>query len=250
MSVFTLLADAFRLLSGKKIRRFTTALVVAAGNSTRMGGGVSKQFMEIGGVPVLARTLLAFEKAPLIKEIVVVAKEDSLREVRDLAHTYGITKLTAVVAGGDTRALSVKNGMAALSPKAKFVAIHDGARCLVTPPMIEDVCRAAYTYKAATAAAPVTDTVKLATKDGFIKETLNRNTVFLATTPQVFSVNLYQGALATVTDFESLTDDNQLIERLPHPVKIVDCGKTNLKITTPEDIGLAEAVLRERGDTL
>ena len=248
MGFFECVADGFRLLNGKKIRPFTTALVVAAGGSTRMGMGVSKQFLEIGGMPVLARTLKAFEEAPLVREIVVVAQKEAMDAVRALAAEHGIKKLAHVVAGGDTRALSVKNGLDAVSARAKFVAIHDGARPLITPRMIERVCRAAYTYKAATAAAPVTDTVKVADKKGFIAATADRTTVFLATTPQVFSLPLYRGALATVTDFEGLTDDNQLIERLPHPVKIVDCGKTNLKITTPEDIGFAEAILRERGE--
>ncbi len=238
-------ADILRLAGGKK-RPKTSAIIVAAGSSSRMGAATSKQFLAVGGVPVLARTLLAFENTDEIDEIVVVARSCDLASVADLAAKYHITKLAAVVAGGDTRALSVKNGFLHVHHTAKFVAIHDGARCLVTPDMIERVCRAAYRARAATAAYPVSDTVKTATNRGFVAKTIDRKTVFLATTPQVFSANLYRAALETVKGAELLTDDNQLIERLPHPIKLVDCGKENLKITEPGDIALAEFILQQR----
>lgn len=245
MSVAGRAADLLRLAGGKK-RPKTAAIIVAAGSSTRMGAEVSKQFLEVSGLPVLARTLLAFEKADVIDEIIVVARGCDLALVADLAQKHGITKLAAVVAGGDTRANSVKNGFLHVHHTAKFVAIHDGARCLVTPDMIDRVCRAAYRHKAATAAYPVIDTVKTATNRGFVAKTIDRRTVFLATTPQVFSANLYRAALETVKSAELLTDDNQLIERLPHPIKLVDCGKENIKITEPGDIPLAEFILEQR----
>ena len=248
MSVSGKAADILRLTGGKK-RPKTAAIIVAAGNSSRMGGEISKQFLEVRGVPVLARTLLAFEQTDVIDEIIVVARSSELALVADLAQKHGITKLAAVVAGADTRAKSVKNGFLHVHHTAKFVAIHDGARCLITPDKIEKVCRAAYRHKAATAAYPVSDTVKTATNRGFIKQTIDRKTVFLATTPQVFSANLYRAALETVKGAELLTDDNQLIEQLPHPIKLVDCGKENLKITKPCDIGLAEFILSEREGT-
>ena len=245
MSVAGKAADLLRLVGGQK-RPKTAAIVVAAGSSTRMGGTVSKQFLELCGVSVLARTLLAFEATDVIDEIVVVARSQDLAAVGTLCEEHGIKKLAAIVAGGDTRAESVKNGFLHVHHTAKFVAIHDGARCLVTPDMIERVCRAAYHHKAATAAYPVTDTVKIATKRGFVAKTVDRNTVFLATTPQVFSANLYRAALETVKGAELLTDDNQLIERLPHPIKLVDCGRENVKITEPKDIPLAEFILEQR----
>ena len=238
-------ADLLRLVSGKR-RPKTAAIVVAAGSSSRMGGAVSKQFLEVAGLPVLTHTLLAFENTDVIDEIVVVARANELATVAELAAKHGITKLAAVVAGGDTRAQSVKNGFLHVHHTAKFVAIHDGARCLVTPDMIERVCRAAYHHKAATAACPVSDTVKTATSRGFVAKTIDRKTVFLATTPQVFSANLYRAALETVKGAELLTDDNQLIERLPHPIKLVDCGKENIKITEPSDIPLAQFILEQR----
>ena len=238
-------ADLLRLAGGKKRPR-TSAIIVAAGASTRMGSTGSKQFLEVAGIPVLARTLLAFEKTKEIDEIVVVARQSELALVGELAAKWSISKLAAVVAGGDTRAASVKNGFLHVHHAAKFVAIHDGARCLITPEMIEKVCRIAYRHKAATAAYSVFDTVKTATKRGFIAKTVDRRTVYLATTPQIFSTNLYRAALETVKDADLLTDDNQLMERLPYPVKLVDCGKDNLKITEPRDMRLAEFILKER----
>lgn len=238
-------ADLLRLAGGKK-RPHTSAIIVAAGSSTRMGSTVSKQFLEVAGIPVLARTLLAFENTKQIDEIIVVARQSELALVSELATKWRISKLAAVVTGGDTRAASVKNGFLHVHHTAKFVAIHDGARCLVTPEMIEKVCRAAYRHKAATAACTVFDTVKTATRRGFIAKTVDRSSVYLATTPQIFSTNLYRAALETVKNAELLTDDNQLMERLPYPVKLVDCGKDNLKITEPRDMRLAEFILKER----
>ncbi|MBQ3057081.1 MAG: 2-C-methyl-D-erythritol 4-phosphate cytidylyltransferase [Clostridia bacterium] len=245
MSVTGKTADLIRLAGGKK-RPKTSAIIVAAGNSTRMSSTVSKQFLEVAGIPVLARTLLAFENTKEIDEIIVVARQSELALVGEIAARWHISKLAAVVAGGDTRAASVKNGFLHVHHAAKFVAIHDGARCLVTPQMIEKVCRVAYRHRAATAACSVSDTVKTATKRGFIAKTVDRSTVYLATTPQIFSTNLYRAALETVKGAELLTDDNQLIERLPYPVKLVDCGKDNIKITEPRDMRLAEFILKER----
>ena len=230
----------------KKSVPHTVALIVAAGSSTRMGLGISKQFLEIEGAPVLLHTLRAFEEARTVDEIVVVARGEDMTHIESLAVQHRIEKLTAVVGGGETRAISVQRGFARVHPRAKFVAIHDGARCLVTPEIIDKVVRTAYRHKAATAAAPVSDTVKTVNAKGFVESTIDRQKVFLATTPQVFDTNLYRAALATVKGFEKMTDDNQLIESLPYPVKVVDCGKENIKITHPSDIAIAETILKER----
>ncbi|MBE6554834.1 MAG: 2-C-methyl-D-erythritol 4-phosphate cytidylyltransferase [Ruminococcaceae bacterium] len=240
------LADTVRRAAGRNPTPRVSAILVAAGSSTRMGTAVSKQFLEVGGIPVLARTMMTFESSPLIGEIIVVARKEDMIEVGALATKHHITKLAAVIEGGDTRALSVRKGFSRVGARFPFVAIHDGARCLVTPEIIEGVCRAAYRHKAATAACRVSDTVKLANSKGFIESTVNRDKVFLATTPQVFDVNLYRGALETVKDFEHLTDDNQLIESLPFAVKLVECDRTNIKITEPSDIRYAEFILGER----
>ena len=238
-------ADVLRASVGTDMAPATSAVIVAAGGSTRMGKGVSKQLLSLAGVPVLARTLHAFSRSGYIDEIVVVTRPEDMQEVSGMLPKYGIEKPVRLVAGGATRAESVKRGVAAISKKAKFVAIHDGARCLITPQMIKKVLRAAYLHRAATAACTVSDTVKIATKRGFIARTENRDLVWLAQTPQVFDVNLYRAALANVKD-SSLTDDNQLLEAIGYPVKLVDCGADNLKITRPEDLPRAQAILAQR----
>ncbi len=224
----------------------TAAVIVAAGLSLRMGGGRSKQFLSVSGIPILARTLLAFECTAAIKDIVVVAKETDIADAEELAKDYGISKLRAVLPGGATRAASARIGFEAVREYADYVAIHDGARCLVTPAMIEKTCSEAILHGAASAAMSVVDTVKVADANGFISQTIDRNHVFLAATPQVFSVPLYQEALETAGDRMDLTDDNQLAEAIHHPVKLVDCGKENIKITYPADIPYAEFILKER----
>ncbi|MBE6629817.1 MAG: 2-C-methyl-D-erythritol 4-phosphate cytidylyltransferase [Ruminococcaceae bacterium] len=245
MLSFSTVADVLRATAGTDMAPATSAVIVAAGSSTRMGKGVSKQLLKLAGVPVLARTLRAFQQSGYIDEIVVVSRPEDMREISELLTKYGITKPVRLVAGGATRADSVKRGFAAISKKAKYVAIHDGARCLITPAMIKKVLRAAYLHRAATAACTVTDTVKIATKRGFIERTEDRERVWLAQTPQVFHTNLYRAALANVKD-NTLTDDNQLIEAIGYPVKLVDCGAENLKITRPEDLPRAEAILAAR----
>lgn len=237
-------------LAGKPQKpRFTTAVILAGGSSTRMGEGVSKQWLTLGGVPVIARTLTIFERCELIDEIILVAKEDELPRYEELRQTYGISKLTATVAGGPDRQTSAKNGFYAASKKATFVAIHDGARCLVSTDEIASVCRAAYTVGAATAAARVTDTVKLANAEGFIDKTVDRDLVWLAQTPQVFSVNLYHAAIAVAErDGVTVTDDCSLAEHIQHPVRLVPCSPDNIKLTVPEDVARAEAVLARRNE--
>ena len=244
MSLSTV-ADVLRASVGTDMAPATSAVIVAAGNSTRMGKGVSKQLLKLSGVPVLARTLHAFASSGYIDEIIIVSRAEDMHDITLLLTKYGIQKPVRLVIGGATRAESVKRGIEAINKKAKFVAVHDGARCLITPQMIKKVLRAAYMHRAATAACPVSDTVKIATKRGFIARTENRDLVWLAQTPQVFDVNLYRAALANVND-DMLTDDNQLIEAIGYPVKLVDTGADNLKITRPEDLPRAEAILAQR----
>ena len=253
MNRASLVADAVRILGGKDPSPRTAAVIVAAGQSTRMGSTGSKNLLELKGIPVLAHTLLAFENAPCITEIVVVARLEDIGTVYDLKDQYGITKLTEVVRGGKTRALSVKRGFEKIHPKTTYVAIHDGARCLITPEQVVQVCRAAYRNRAATAACGVTDTVKIANRRGFIESTQDRDRVFLAQTPQVFHANLYRAALAWVEEhdtIDSLTDDNQIVERVGHPIKLVDLGRDNIKITRPDDLPLAEFILNKREECL
>lgn len=245
-----LIADLLRSAIGseRKIQP-TSAIIAAGGSSSRMenADGVTKQHMTLDGFPVIVHTLLAFEKCELINEIVVVAREDEMPRYNEYKKRYGISKLARTVSGGSSRQESVLRGFEAISSKSKFVAIHDGARCLVTPEIIEKVCREAYRYKAAIAATAVRDTVKLADKKGFISETVDRNLVWLAQTPQVISVPLYTAAAynANQQGFEA-TDDAMLVENLENPVHLVECGRENIKITTPDDLTLAEHILKTR----
>jgi len=225
----------------------TAAVIVAAGNSTRMGGNTNKQFLELHGVPVLAHTLLSYQHCKLISKIVVVTKPENFEAVYQMAKEYSITKLSALAAGGASRQESAKNGIAKLDEDVRYVAIADGARCLTTPKQIAKVCLKAYRYKAASAAHLISDTVKRTNSSGMVKETVDRTNLWQAQTPQIFHTALYQAALYKADeDNYSVTDDNSLIEHLGYQVKMVVCGIENIKITTPDDLPLAEAILQYR----
>lgn len=241
------IAGAIRCLTGREKKRFTTAIIAAGGSSTRFDGELTKQMTPIMNVPVVVHTLLAFERSNKIDEIIVSAKKGEIEYYESLCRSYGIKKLTRVVAGGESRQESVENAFSVIDKRSKFVAISDAARCLVTPEIIDDVCIAAYRYGAATAAHRSTDTVKIANKKGFIKETVDRNTVWLATTPQVFKTKLYLVALERAKkDGATVTDDNMLVERIRRPVRLVECGPNNIKITTRDDMVAVRAILEER----
>ena len=247
------IAGIFRAISGSPHpKNFTTAIIAAGGSSARFDGILTKQMTPICGVPLIVHTLLAFENTDCIHEIVVCARRSEIEYYESLCRLHGIKKVTRVVAGGNTRQESVMNGLRAVSDKSKYVAIADGARCLVTPEQIKSVCLAAYKYGAATAAHRSTDTVKIADSKGFIDHTVDRNTVWLAQTPQVFKTKLYRAAAYTALgkDYEA-TDDNMLVEYVKHPVRLVECGAENIKITTSDDMMMARKVLecRLKADT-
>lgn len=224
----------------------TAAVILAAGSSKRMGS-IDKLFYRINGVPVLAHTLIAYEKSPLIREIVVVAKPEDFGKIRELKHKYGITKMTHLVNGGETRQESAKNGIERLGNDVKYVAIADGARCLTTPTQITKVCLSAYRQMAACAAHKVTDTVKRATVLHNTTETIDRKDLWEMQTPQVFNTSLYKAAMIRAEENDlKATDDATLIEGLGYRVHLIECGIGNIKITTVEDIPFAEAVLNYR----
>ena len=242
------IAGIFRAISGSPHpKNFTSAIIAAGGSSERFGGVLTKQMTPVCGVPLIVHTLLAFENTECIHEIVVCAKRNEIEYYESLFNSYGIKKVSAVVAGGMTRQESVLNGLKAVNDKSKYVAIADGARCLITPEQITSVCHAAYKYGAATAAHKSTDTVKIADSKGFIDNTVDRNTVWLAQTPQVFKTKLYRAAAYTALkkDIEA-TDDNMLVEYAKHPVRLVECGADNIKVTTADDIIVAKAILESR----
>lgn len=242
------IVGVLRAISGSPHpKNFTSAIIAAAGLSERFGGTETKQMTELCGVPVLIHTLKAFENTDCIHEIIIVARKNEAPYWEKACKEYGISKLSKIVIGSDTRQKSVMNGFEAIDERAKFVAIADGARCLVTPEQITSVCRAAYKYKAATAAHRATDTVKIADKKGFIDVTADRNTVWLAQTPQVFKVKLYRAAsVIAVEKKHEGTDDNSLVEFIGHPIRLVECGAQNIKITTYDDLASARGVLEAR----
>ena len=242
------ISGVLRAVSGSPHpKHFTSAIIAAAGMSSRFGGEKTKQMTELCGKPLLLHTLMAYQNADCIHEIILVAKKEEIPEWERLCRALCIPKLTKIVEGGETRQLSVMNGLDAVSRKSSFVAIADGARCLTTPEQINEVCHAAYRHKAATAAHKSTDTVKIADKRGFTESTPDRETIWLAQTPQVFKTNLYRAAAYTAyKDGFEATDDNSLCEYIGQPVKLVECGTNNIKVTTREDLAVAEAILKKR----
>lgn len=228
-------------------REETAALILAAGNSTRMGGGTSKQLLPLCGVPVLAYTLLAYQASPCISEIIVAARPCDYDAIAEIRHDYRITKLHTVVCGGKDRQESAQRAFAKIGKQIRYVAIADGARCLTTVDEITAVCSEAYRHRAASAAQRVVGTVKRTTARGSVKETVNRENLWEAQTPQVFHVALYAAALRKAEqDGERMTDDNAMVERLGCKVRLVECSKENMKITTPEDLRLATAIISMR----
>ncbi len=222
-------------------KRFVSVIVPAAGSATRMGG--EKQRRLLFGKPVLANTLSVFQHTTAVDEIVVVARAGDVEEFTTYKTRYGITKLGAVVTGGDSRQRSVANGLAAISPDATIVAVHDGARPLITSKEIEGVIEAAVTYGGATAATPVKDTVKVASPEEMVEATPHRDTLWAVQTPQIFAADLYRRAMAEAeATGAEYTDDCQLFEAAGYPVKLVKTGYQNIKITTPEDMAIARGL--------
>ena len=229
------------------IRKFGSAIIVAAGSGTRAAtGDTTKQFVELCGMPVIAHTVDTFEKCKAINEIIIVAKSDEVPLYDGMINRYGWKKISCVVAGGNTRQESVLCGFKKISDKSELVYIHDGARCLVTEDMIEKTGHAAALHGAAFAAHKATDTVKVESGENKL-ETIDRNMVWLAQTPQVFLTELYRAStyIASQNGFTA-TDDCMLAENAGFKVIPVDCGSENMKITLPCDFALAEAIISYR----
>ena len=218
------------------------AVIVAAGNASRMGG-IDKVMAQLGGEPMILRTVRTFNECDAIKEIVVVTRPDLIIPISHLC--AGLTKVKAVIAGGATRQESVEMGLHGLSDKVKLAAIQDGARPLVTWQVIDRVVRAANTYRAAAPAIPVKDTIKVVT-GGIVKETPDRSSLQAVQTPQVFDIDLLRGALKKAKlDGAAVTDDCSAVELMGMRVKIVEGDERNLKVTTPMDLKIAELLLEE-----
>lgn len=229
-------------------RPFCTALVAAAGSSSRMGDAGNKLLLMLDGKPVLAWTLQALSKASRIDEIVVAAREEDILLFSELCRTYGIIKPVKIIRGGATRMESVMCAAMEASEKAELLAVQDGARPLVTPELIDRVIDQAARCAAAAPAIPVKDTVK-EVHGGKVVKTLDRSALMAVQTPQVFSADLLKAALqAALQAGETVTDDCSAVERLGKIVYLTEGSEENIKITTSTDLLFASAILEERGE--
>lgn len=222
-----------------------SALILAGGSASRMNG-INKQLTLLDGVPVVIRSALAFQRSAMVSEIILAVPAGQEERYRSLCQEYGVDKLRAVTAGGSTRALSVKRALEQVSPECGYIAIHDGARPLIPTEDIDRVLSDAVESGGAIAAAPVTDTIKQCS-DGFVGSTPDRSTLYAAQTPQAFRKELYLSCLERLgSRAESLTDDSALLELCGEQVHITPVTACNMKITRPQDIAIAEAVLRQK----
>ncbi|WP_303838039.1 2-C-methyl-D-erythritol 4-phosphate cytidylyltransferase [Ruminococcus flavefaciens] len=221
----------------------TSVVIVCAGNSTRMGG-VNKILLPLGERKVIGVTMQAFQSCESVSEIIIVAREDDIPAIQAEAETAGITKLAACTTGGSTRQESVFNGVRKISKDTELVAIHDGARPLVKPEHIEKVIKDASVFGGATLGVPVKDTIKTV-DGGLIIDTPPRSSLYITQTPQIFKRRLYfEGIDFALEHGLDFTDDCQLVEAIGGKVAMTVGDYTNIKITTPEDIAIAEVLLK------
>lgn len=222
----------------------TSAIIPASGRGRRLGNRHDKAFVPVAGHPLIARTLAVFQECPAIDEIVLVVRRGRIRAAEALILERGFTKVKAVAPGGEARQDSVRNGLAKLSPDCEIVAIHDGARPLVTPEIITSSIEAARAEGAAIAAVPVVDTIKSSLDGRFVSSTLDRAGLYAVQTPQAFARDIIESAYERAyADHYFGTDDAALVERLGLPVRIVEGSYENIKVTTPMDVAVAEAIL-------
>ena len=225
-----------------------SAIVVAAGQSSRMGAEVSKQFIEILGKPVLAYSLEALQNSPSVDEIVIVTREVDILLVSDIIREYAIRKATNVLVGGDTRQQSVQNGLNEITD-AEIILIQDGARPCVLPEHIERTILAAQACGAAALGCPVTDTLKTVNSEDVIIGTVDRNGVWQIQTPQAFKNDIIRRAYKNASENGiNATDDCALVEKLGVLVSVVSGTSSNIKITTQDDIYIARGIIEGLGE--
>ena len=226
-----------------------SAVIVAAGSSRRMGS--DKLLHNLGIMPVLARTLLAFQDCDLVDEIVVVTRMEKIMEVAGLCKKYRIEKASKVISGGATRMESALAGVSEVKSRAKLIAIHDGARPLVSVELIERTIRAAAQYKAAVPAVKSVDSLKLVDDKDTVTGSVDREQVLRVQTPQVFEADLIKGALSYAAEKKlPLTDDCSAAELMGIKAHVVPGEEDNIKLTTPRDMLFAAAILKDRGEYL
>ena len=248
MGIFSKIASAFNNIRNGPV----SAIILCAGSSTRFSNGdTSKQLAKINDVTVIERTIHTFDNSSLINEIIIVVRKEDAEFYKNFFADKGYKKIKCIVTGGNSRQSSALRGFKYVSEKAKYVAIHDGARCLVSDEIISKVYKETIKNGIATAASKVTDTVKVADDDGFIIKTIDRSNMWNVQTPQIFEYKKYQiSAYKAKQDGYLATDDCMLAEHAGFKVKLVDTGKDNIKITVSDDIKRAEAILAVKGDNI
>jgi len=230
----------------KSWKGIVSVVIAAAGKGTRMNLDINKQYIEICRMPVLARTIEAFQECRFIDEIVLVINQNDLVYCKkNIIDAYGFTKVGKIVAGGDKRQQSVFKGLNEVSRDCEIVLIHDGARPFIREDVILESIAEAKDFGASCVAVPVKDTIKRSGSEGFFEETLQREGLWSIQTPQTFKYEIIKDAheQAVKDGFEG-TDDSVLVERLGLPVKIVMGSYDNIKITTQEDLAIGEAIIK------
>ncbi len=230
-----------RLKPGEHL--WCSAIIVAAGSATRMGG-IDKIMTNLGDRPVIVHSVQAFQQCPLVDEIIVVTREELMEDINQLVQQWSCTKVSRIVRGGSNRMESVTIGLSRVDQKARLVAIHDGARPLVSQKVLEQVLTTAAETAAAAPAIPVKDTIKRVDNRELILETVPREALRAVQTPQVFDRDLIAAALQKAKEGgQPLTDDCAAVEALGMKVTLTPGSERNLKITTPVDLAIGEALL-------
>ena len=226
-----------------------TAIIVAAGNSRRMG--FDKLFATIAGRPVITHTIAAFQRTDSVSGIVVVAREDRHDEIRTIVHEEKFEKVRSIIPGGKHRQDSVRAGLDHLDPVTRWVAVHDAARPLITPEQIERVFQQCANHGAAALAEPINDTLKRADSQLLVSGSVDRDQLYAMQTPQIFERQLIEEAYRAVcAENIFVTDEVSAVERIGRKVVLVVNGDFNFKITYPRDLPLADFVLKQRMDSV
>jgi len=226
---------------------FVSVVIVAAGRGKRMGESINKVFLNLNGKPVLYHTINAFENLPVVQEIILVVSKGDIKYCEEnIVNKFRFAKVKKIVEGGEERQQSVFNGLMSVNEKATIIAIHDGARPLITSEVILQAIEAAYLYKAVGVGVPVKDTIKVVNNQNVVINTPDRRTLWSIQTPQVFEKEIILNAhKKAIADGFAGTDDTVLIERMGIDVMLVEGDYKNIKITTPEDLIIAEAFLKK-----
>jgi 2-C-methyl-D-erythritol 4-phosphate cytidylyltransferase len=222
----------------------TVVIIAAAGKGTRMNHSIPKQYLPLEGKPILAHTLINLSKIHSIDSITLVVSKDRVDWCKkEIVEKFNIKKVENIIAGGETRGESVRKGLESLDENTEIVAVHDGVRPFITASLFDNIIKHTKEFGAAICAVPLRDTLKNVNEKNEVKSTQDRKGLWLVQTPQVFRYSLIMRAYKKASEegFQA-TDDAGIVERLPHSVKIVEGSSFNVKITTPEDLILAEAI--------